>query len=293
MATHRANVLDTSRETPSRGRPPSDARPAPRGPGPEAPQRPLRWWREVALVAAFYAVYSLVRNAFGSAAISPDDAFANAVGVLRFERALGLDFEYALQQFFLTWPWVVRAANVFYGTFHFVVTAGVLVWLFARHPRVYRRWRTTLGLLTALALIGYSAFPLMPPRLLGAFGPFGGRSLAFRFVDALETVGGLWSFESDVMARLSNQYAAMPSLHVAWAVWCALAVVPRVRSRPVRSLFLAYPLLTLFSVIVTGNHYWLDGAVGVGVLGVAWWLAGLVEGRPLRPGRASVTSSAA
>src|SRR6188472_1877667 len=82
----------------------------------------LRWWREVAIVASFYGIYSLVRNLFGSASVSPDHALAHAQEVIRIERALGLFHEQTVQHWFLGWSWFMWFWNVFYGTFHFVVT---------------------------------------------------------------------------------------------------------------------------------------------------------------------------
>jgi PAP2 superfamily len=240
----------------------------------------LRWYREVALVLVFYALYSAIRNQFGSAQVSPTRAFDNALSVIEVERALHLFIEVDVQQAFLGWDAFLRAWNIFYGTFHFVVTGGVMVFLYRRAPARYRRWRTILACTTGLALIGFSLFPLMPPRLLNDFGVFGGRSASFNFVDTLADVGGLWSFDSEGMQAISNQYAAMPSLHIAWAVWCMAAVLPLVRRTWVRWAFVTYPFVTLFAVVVTANHYWLDGVGGVVVLGVGYAMAVRLERLP-------------
>jgi hypothetical protein len=237
----------------------------------------LRWYREVALVLVFYAVYSAIRNEFGSAQVAPSRAFENALQVIRIEQGLGLFFERPVQDAFLGWTVFLRIWNIFYGTLHFVVTGGVMVYLYRRAPARYRRWRTVLAFTTGLALVGFSLFPLMPPRLLGDFGPFGGRSPDFGFVDTLADVGGLWSFDSEGMQAISNQYAAMPSLHIAWAVWCAAAVMPLVRRRWVRRAFVVYPVVTLFAVVVTANHYWIDGVGGLVVLGVGYVMAVRLE----------------
>ncbi|MDH4145251.1 MAG: phosphatase PAP2 family protein [Acidimicrobiia bacterium] len=232
--------------------------------------RRLRWYREVGVVLAFYALYSLVRNQFGSASVSPRQAYGNALRVIDIERSFDLFVEHRIQRVLLGFEPLIKSLNVFYGTLHFIVTIGVLVLLFRRAPRRYRQWRTTLGVTTGLALVGFSLFPLMPPRLLNDFGPFGGRSIDYRFVDTLEAVGGLWSFNSDAMKSVSNQYAAMPSLHVAWALWCACALMPFFRSVGARILLASYPVVTVFAVIVTGNHYWLDAVAGATVLGIGW-----------------------
>ena len=90
------------------------------------------------------------------------------------------------------------------------------------------------------------------------------------FVDTLADVGGLWSFDSGTMQELSNQYAAMPSLHFGWALFCAVAVVPTLRRGWTKGLLIAYPVLTLFAIVVTGNHYWIDALGGVLALGIGY-----------------------
>lgn len=227
------------------------------------PPRGLRWWKEILYVLAFYVVYSFVRNNFGSAAISDDVALHNARRVISIERAVGLFHEETLQDWFLDGRWFIKFWNIFYGTAHFVVTIGVLVWLFRRVPHRYPRFRNALGWTTGLALIGFATFPLMPPRLLPA---------SYGFLDTLEQYGGLWSFSSGAMAKVSNQFAAMPSLHFGWATWCALAVVPATRSRRARMLVLLYPTATLFAIMVTANHYWIDALGGALVLSLGYLL---------------------
>ncbi|MGI8810594.1 MAG: phosphatase PAP2 family protein [Acidimicrobiales bacterium] len=210
-------------------------------------------------IAAFYGVYSFIRNTQGSATVSAAHAFSNAREVIRAERALGLYFEEAVQEAFLDSRWFVQFWNLFYGTFHFVVTIAALVLLFRRFPDRYPRWRNTLAATTALALIGFATYPLMPPRLLPE---------SYGFVDTLRVYGGLWSFESGPVAQVSNQYAAMPSLHFAWSAWSALVLYPMVRRPWARAAVLAYPAATTFAVAVTANHFRLDTAGGALVLGV-------------------------
>ncbi len=233
----------------------------------------LHWYIEAAAILAFYVVYSWVRNQYGSATVAPALALHNAQRVVDIERSLGLFVEPHVQHAFLGWSWFVRMWNIYYGTLHFIVTAGVLVFLFRRRPDRYRVMRTTLGFTTALALIGFTLFPLMPPRLLNDVGTWGGGDLSFDFVDTLSRYGGLWSFDSGGMAAVSNQYAAMPSLHIGWSLWCALAIWPVVRNPWVRGLFACYPLVTLFAIVVTANHFWLDAVGGVAVLCVGYALA--------------------
>lgn len=242
----------------------------------------LFWWKEALIVVAFYAVYSWTRNQFGSnrmgATDVPEHAFNNAADVIRFERLVALFHEETIQDWFLGQRWLIQAMNTYYGTAHFVVTIIVFLLLFLKRKAVFPQWRNTLAVMTALAIVGFALFPLMPPRLLDepcseyggacidtALRPDGG---GFGFVDTLAEYGGPWSFESEGMASISNQYAAMPSLHIGWATWSAIAMWPLLRRPWQKAAMLSYPLLTMFCIIVTGNHFWLDGAGGLLVFAV-------------------------
>ena len=101
----------------------------------------------------------------------------------------------------------------------------------------------------------------------------------FGFVDTLKEFGGPWDFSDGAVARASNQYAAMPSLHIGWASWCAFGMWPLMRRRWARALVLLYPALTLFCIIVTGNHFWADGLGGLITLGVAFFLGQQIHSR--------------
>jgi hypothetical protein len=249
-------------------------------PGTRSPQ--LRWWKEVAIIAAFYVLYSAVRNVFGSAGLDigqePVESFDNALKVIQLERAVGLFVEPQLQAMVIGWEGFVWVMNVFYGSAHFVVTLGAFVLLYRRAPERFPVWRNTLGFTTAFALIGFSMFPLMPPRLLDdRVSLYGGGRIAVErglspigVEDTMKTVGGLWNFESTALKKISNQYAAMPSLHCAWALWCSMVLYPLVRRRWLRWLVVAHPAVTLYCIMVTGNHYWIDGVGGVAILGVGF-----------------------
>jgi hypothetical protein len=245
--------------------------------GPDAPSRRpvhLRWWKELAYIVAFYLVYSFIRNQFGSEAVDPETAFANARRVIDLEEALGTYVEEAVQQPFLDDRAFIQFWNLFYGTFHFVVTAAGIVYLFNRQPWRYVRWRTVLAVTTALALIGFATFPLMPPRLLPA---------SYGFVDTLREYGGLWSFDSGAMQKVSNQYAAMPSLHFGWAMWGSLVFLPALRRKWARALAVAYPVLTLFAIVVTANHFWIDAAGGAVIFGLGYAAGVSWDRRQARP----------
>lgn len=235
------------------------------------------------MLAVFYGMYSLVRNLFGSGSVEPAVALANAERIIAVEEALGLSIELGVQQQFLGWRAFIQFWNLYYGLFHFLVTYAVLGWLFVRHQQQYRFWRNAGLIATGLAIVGYATFPLMPPRLLADCGEFGGCVTAVAgedvYVDTAADYGGLWSFESKGMAAVSNQYAAMPSLHIGWAVWSSLALLAVVRQRGARLLAAMHPLLTLFAIVVTANHYWIDGIGGLIVVAVGVVFARLIERR--------------
>ena len=255
----------------------------------------LRWWKEALLAAAVYAVYSIVRNQFGSAGGDPGPAFGHAKDIIAVEDALHLYFEPTLQSWYLDLPanGLIRLWNVYYGIAHFLVTFVALVWMFRRDPIRHRLLRNTLALTTALAVIGFAAYSLMPPRLLDDPGEYGGCQIyapeaaraappgaltapgcdEFGFVDTIATYGGWISFGNEGMKDVSNQYAAMPSMHIGWATWSAIVLLPLVRRRGAKVLVVAYPVLTLTCIVVTANHYWIDGLGGLLCLGVGYALA--------------------
>jgi PAP2 superfamily len=251
-----------------------------------APVR-LRWWKELAIIGIFYGVYSFVRNQFGSARTkTPLVPFENALHVIRLESAIGLYREHEIQKAFLGAKAFLQFWNTYYGTAHFIVTVATFVVLFRKAPQRFVRWRNALAFTTALALVGFSLFPLMPPRLLADKGIYGGARLAAEktslpgridFVDTLKEFGGPWDFDSGAMTKISNQYAAMPSLHCGWAVWCSLALWPLARRRWTKALVAAYPFVTLFCIIVTANHYWIDGIGGIATLALGWLGGNLFE----------------
>lgn len=226
--------------------------------------RPLRWWREIILIGVFYALYSLVRDINGSNKEEVTQATHNADRVISLERHLHVFREAAVQHPFIHHRIFMEFWDGFYGSVHFVAVVAVLLLLFFRFPDRYRLWRNTLVITTSLALLGFALFPLLPPRLLGA--PFG-------FVDSLETIGGFWNFDNDTVSSVSNLYAAMPSLHTAWSTWCAVALMPVIRARWARPVLLLYPVATIFCIVVTANHYFVDAAGGLVVLGVSYLVA--------------------
>ena len=223
----------------------------------------LRFWYEVVYIGLFYGLYWLVRNAHGSARDARVQAFTNAKRVIRVERWFGIWHEESIQEPFLHSKFFIQFLNTWYGVAHFIVTIGALVWCFRARPERYRGARNGLAFITALALIGFAFFPLMPPRLLPT---------SYGFVDTLKVFGGPWSFDSGPVAKASNQYAAMPSLHFGWASWCAATLWPWATTHARKALLVFYPLLTLFAIVVTANHYSLDALGGFVTFLIGSWL---------------------
>jgi hypothetical protein len=219
--------------------------------------RSIFWWAEVLAILVFYFVYSTIRN---STDANPTEAFAHAREIIDLERWLGLYHEETLQNWALNFKPLVIACNYFYGSFHFVVTIGAGIFLFRRYSDQYPLYRNALAIATGLALIGFATYPLMPPRLLPA---------SYSFVDTLAKYPTFWSFNSGAVSRISNQFAAMPSVHCAWALWCALVFAPRVHGWK-RALAITYPVLTVIVIVLSGNHYLLDAVGGFAVLGLGF-----------------------
>ena len=248
------------------------------------------WWKEAIIITIFYSVYTAIRNQFGSTLVEgvsvPNHAFTNAIRVIRFERWIGLFHEETIQEWFLPHIWFIKTMNVYYGTAHFFVTLGVFIALYKFRPSVFGQWRNTLAVMTALAIIGFSLFPLMPPRLLDAPCPdagFGAKCIPselrtrngaenFGFVDTIKEFGGPWAFDSGPGSKITNQYAAMPSLHIGWSTWCAFGLWPIARKLWMRLALLIYPSVTMLCIIVTGNHFWIDGVGGLLVFAVAYFI---------------------
>ncbi|HEX5333529.1 MAG TPA: phosphatase PAP2 family protein [Cellulomonas sp.] len=207
----------------------------------------LRWWRELVFLGLVYLLYSVIRNA---APAQVGRAQNNATAILDLEGVLGLDVEQGLNLRFGRVEWLAVPANYYYATMHFAVTLTLLVWLYRRRPQAYRAARGVLLVMTLIALVGYWLYPLAPPRLMAGGG----------FVDTVRAWGTWGVAASEPVTSASNQYAAMPSMHVGWSLWCGVIIARHVRRPAVQALGMLYPAVTLLVVVVTGNHFVLDAA---------------------------------
>jgi len=236
----------------------------------------LVWWRELLMIGIVYVTYESVRNLSKSGA---EAAYANALRIIDWQQSLNLWHELAIQDWALSYEPLIVASNYFYGVAYMVVTIFGLLFLYRRFPDDYPLWRNTLLIGTLLGLIGFATFPLMPPRLLDRMGD----GQFFGFVDTLMSYPTLWSFESPAMQAISNQFAAMPSLHCGWAFWGMWVFLPRVRSWWAKTLAVLYPIVTTTVVVVTGNHFLLDAVGGLVIFAVGYAVARLVTRSGRRP----------
>ncbi|MEU2284785.1 phosphatase PAP2 family protein [Streptomyces sp. NPDC013178] len=230
-----------------------NARTEPAEAEPAAPARPPIV-RELLLVAGLFLVYKFGRQL---ATGHTGEAFRNADRVWDVERWLHMPGEGAVQSLLLHGDTLVRVANTYYATVHFPATAAFLVWLYLRRPAHYVWARRVLAAVTAAALVLHLLFPLAPPRMLAATG----------LIDTARVFGPS-VYGPPRTDHLSNQFAAMPSLHFGWALMLAVGLIVATRSHW-RWLWLLHPLLTLLVIVGTANHYWLDALVAAALLGLA------------------------
>jgi hypothetical protein len=228
----------------------------------------LVWIREAVIVVVVYVVYESVRNLSEG---RPSVAFDNAMRIIEWQEALRIYHEKAIQDWSLQWLPLIIVSNYFYGIAYIALTILTLLYLYRRWPNDYPLWRNTLAVGTMLGLVGFATFPLMPPRLLDELGD--GR--IFGYVDTLVEYPTFWSFESEAMQAVSNQFAAMPSLHCGWAFWAMWALLPRVRTWWMKTLVVLYPAATTYVVVATGNHYFLDAVGGLAIFLVGYGVARL------------------
>lgn len=231
-------------------------------PSPNVARRALR---EGLVLVLLWLAYTLGRALSGR---HIGRAFPNASDVWRFERWLHLPSETSLQKWALHWEAGIRVADLYYKYVHFTDLVLVCIWLIVWHPEHFRWFRRVIVFITGLELVGHFVYPLAPPRMRPDLG----------IVDTAQVYGQSVYGNTYANHGLFNQYAAMPSMHVAWSFLFALVVVSLARSRW-RWAIVAHPVLMTYVVVVTGNHYWLDGIVGLLILALG--LALFRRGSPL------------
>ncbi|MEA2215177.1 MAG: hypothetical protein QOK19_738 [Solirubrobacteraceae bacterium] len=215
--------------------------------------RRTRWWVEALTIVWLCWVYDAVTNL---APLRLGVALEHGREILGSERALGIAPEQALDRWLANHHGLGVALSYYYDNAHFLVTLGLLGYLWLRRTDVYRPLRNSLVLINVLGFVVFWRYPVAPPRMLDGF------------TDVVAASHAVGSWHTGALASNANQLAAMPSLHIAWAAWCVVAVW-RLTSRPaIRALGVIYPFLTGFAVLATGNHYVLD-IVGGAILAAA------------------------
>ena len=200
--------------------------------------------QETGFVLGLFALWQLAGS---FSVMGPGGALGRSRWIWNFERTIHLPSETTIQRLFLHHPLLVQFFNLYYDSLHFPVLVATLVWLFVWHRASYRRIRTTLVGLTGLCLL-VQLIPVAPPRMLPGSGMV---DTAIRYHQ---------SVYSSVAGFDPDQLSAMPSVHVGWAILVAVAIITTARTRW-RWLAVLYPVMTTLAVIVTANHFWLDGIV--------------------------------
>ncbi|MFJ3226684.1 bifunctional glycosyltransferase 87/phosphatase PAP2 family protein [Streptomyces sp. NPDC086783] len=229
---------------------------------------------ELLLIRVGYAAYQRVRLAATGGTNSGGRAGAERHGeqILAVERFLRIDVEHGINHAVVTVGWLRNFFDFYYESFHFFVPLTVLAVLYARRPADYRWARSALGFATLLALVGFWLYPLAPPRLMPGLG-------------VIDTVHGVQDFSKPdygTLTALTNQYAAMPSLHFGWSLWCGLVVVVLARTWWMKALGALHPLFTLGAIVATGNHWVLDAVGGAMVVGAGFGVTYLLQGPRIR-----------
>ncbi|MFI5792190.1 phosphatase PAP2 family protein [Streptomyces sp. NPDC051677] len=225
---------------------------------------------ELLLMRVTYAAYQQVRLAATGGTNSGGRARAEAHGqqVLDIERFLHIDIEHWANHAVVKVDWLRDFFDFYYESFHFVVPLSVLAVLYWRRPVDYRWARSSLGFATLLALVGFWLYPLAPPRLMPNLG-------------VIDTVHGVQDFSKPdygTLTALTNQYAAMPSLHFGWSLWCGLVIAIVAPKWWMKALGLLHPLFTVSAIVATGNHWVLDAVGGAAVVGGGFGLSYLLMG---------------
>jgi hypothetical protein len=213
-----------------------------------------RWWAELLTIAWLCWVYDAVNNL---APLRLGRALAHGRGILSLERSLGIDPELSLDRWLSHHGTLASVMSDYYDNVHFLATLTLLGYLWWSRGDIYRPLRNILVLINVLGFVVFWLYPVAPPRLLDGF------------TDVVASSHAFGSWHTGPLASEANQLAAMPSLHIAWALWCTMAVWKMTDRAWARALAVLYPFLTAFAVLSTGNHFVLDMVGGAATMAVA------------------------
>ncbi|MFF1644215.1 bifunctional glycosyltransferase 87/phosphatase PAP2 family protein [Streptomyces sp. NPDC058240] len=226
---------------------------------------------ELLLIRVVYSAYSHVRLA---ATAGRATAEHHGRQIHSIEQWLHIDIEHWANHAVVNIGWLRGFLDYYYSTFHFIVPLVILGVLYVRRPADYRWARSTIGFATLLALVGFWLYPLAPPRLMPGFG----------FIDTVHGVQDFAKPDYGSLTAMTNQYAAMPSLHFGWSLWCGVVIVMLAPKAWMKALGLLHPLFTVSAIIATANHWVLDAVGGAAVVALGFGLTHLLAGpRRLRP----------
>ena len=225
---------------------------------------------ELLLIRVTYYAYAQIRLAAAGGSNSAGRVTAEEHGeeIHSIERALGIDIEHWANHAVVQVDWLRSFFDFYYESFHFGVPLAILAVLYRRRPVDYRWARTAIGFATVFALIGFWLYPLAPPRLMPGLG----------FIDTVHGPQDFTQPDYGTLTELTNQYAAMPSLHFGWSLWCGLVVLILAPRWWMKALGLLHPLFTVTAIVVTGNHWVLDAVGGAAVVGAGFAVTYLFQG---------------
>jgi hypothetical protein len=220
---------------------------------------------ELLLIRVTYAAYQQARLAATGGRAAAEE---HGQQILDIEEVLLLDIEHRVNHAVVTVDWLRGFFDFYYASFHFVVPLTVLAVLYVRRPVDYRWARSALGVATLLALVGFWLYPLAPPRLMPGLG----------YIDTVHGVQDFAKPDYGAMTELTNQYAAMPSLHFGWSLWCGVVIAVLAPRWWMKALGLLHPLFTAAAIVATANHWVLDAVGGAAVVGGGFGLVYVLMG---------------
>ncbi len=213
---------------------------------------PRGWWDLILQFGLFYLAYQAYGLVRGVVDGKADLAYANGQHIIDIEKSLGLYFEPSLQDAALPHTWLIDTANWLYLNSHFTITVTFLAWLYLFHNDNFYFVRNMFMVAMGLALVGYGLLPTAPPRLMLDAG----------FTDTIASFTGV-AQDSKTASAFINKYAAVPSMHIGFSSIIAGTAFSIVKNPVVRYLWLLYPLVVFFVIVLTANHYWIDAAAGL------------------------------
>ncbi|MET8434338.1 bifunctional glycosyltransferase 87/phosphatase PAP2 family protein [Streptomyces sp900116325] len=226
---------------------------------------------ELLLIRVVYSAYAHVRLA---ATAGRPTAEAHGRQIHSLEKWLHIDIEHWANHTVVHIGWLKSFFDYYYSTFHFIVPLAILGVLYVRRPADYRWARSTLGFATLVALLGFWLYPLAPPRLMPGLG----------FIDTVHGVQDFAKPDYGTLTSMTNQYAAMPSLHFGWSLWCGVMIVMLAPKLWMKALGLLHPLFTVSAIVATANHWVLDAVGGALVIALGFVLTHVLAGpRKLQP----------